>query len=116
MFFNSLLSEGVARNLPVAVVDLDHTATSRNVIAQLGAAPEIEIGFFPLNQQKGEELIRLGKAYGVITIPQNFEADLKSGKQVKHVDIFLYFLQFLYTSKYDYFIKVLFSHSSSCVF
>ena len=86
LFFNSLLSEGVARNLPVAVVDLDHTATSRNVIAQLGAAPEIEIGFFPLNQQKGEELIRLGKAYGVITIPQNFEADLKSGKQVNIIN------------------------------
>ena len=45
-------------------------------------APEIEVGFFPLNQQKGEELVRLGKVYGVITIPQNFEADLKSGKQV----------------------------------
>ncbi|WP_157663249.1 ABC transporter permease [Polaribacter sp. SA4-12] len=86
LFFNSLLSEGVARNLPVAVVDLDHTATSRNVIAQLDAAPEIEIGFFPLNQQKGEELIRLGKVYGVITIPQNFEADLKSGKQVKIIN------------------------------
>lgn len=86
LFFNSLLSEGVARNLPVAVVDLDHTATSRNVIAQLDTAPEIEVGFFPLNQQKGEELIRLGKVYGVITIPQNFEADLKSGKQVNIIN------------------------------
>ncbi|OAD46095.1 ABC transporter permease [Polaribacter atrinae] len=82
LFFNTLLSEGVARDLPVAVVDLDHTATSRNVIAQLDAAPEIKIGFFPLDQHKGEALISLGKAYGVITIPKNFEADLKSGKQV----------------------------------
>ncbi len=82
LFFNSLLSKGVARDLPVAVVDLDQSATSRNIIAQLDAAPEIEIGFFPENQQKGEELIRLGKAYGVITIPKNIEADLKSGKQV----------------------------------
>tara|TARA_R110001592_G_scaffold290291_1_gene559402 strand:- start:1100 stop:2278 length:1179 start_codon:yes stop_codon:yes gene_type:complete len=86
LFFNTLLSEGVARDLPVAVVDLDHTATSRNVIAQLDAAPEIKIGFYPINQQKGEELIRLGKAYGVITIPQNFEADLKSGKQVNIIN------------------------------
>ncbi len=82
LFFNTLLSKGVARNLPVAVVDLDHSAISRNVISQLSAAPEIEVGFFPLNQQKGEELVRLGKVYGLITIPQNFEADLKSGKQV----------------------------------
>ena len=86
LFFNTLLSEGVARDLPVAVVDLDHTATSRNVIAQLDAAPDIKIGFFPINQQKGEELISLGKAYGVVTIPQNFEADLKSGKQVNIIN------------------------------
>ena len=82
LFFNTLLSEGVARDLPVAMVDLDHSALSRNVIAQLDVAPEIEVNYFPLNQQKGEELVRLGKVYGVITIPQNFEADLKSGKQV----------------------------------
>jgi ABC-2 type transport system permease protein len=86
LFFNTLLSEGVARDLPVAVVDLDHTSVSRNVIAQLNATPEIEVGFFPLNQLKGEELIRLGKIYAVITIPQNFESDLKSGKQVKVVN------------------------------
>ena len=86
LFFNTLLSKGVARDLPVAVVDLDHTSISRNVIAQLDATPGIEVKFFPLNQQKGEELIRLGKIYAIITIPQNFEADLKSSKQVTIVN------------------------------
>ncbi len=86
LFFNTLLSEGVARNLPVAVVDLDHSSISRNVISQLNAAPEIEVGFYPISQQKGEELVRLGKVYGVITIPQNFEANLKSGKQVRVIN------------------------------
>ncbi|WP_372768775.1 ABC transporter permease [Lutibacter sp.] len=86
LFFNTLLSEGVARNLPVAVVDLDHSSISRNVISQLNTAPEIEIGFFPISQQKGEELVRLGKVYGVITIPQNFGANLKSGKQVSIIN------------------------------
>lgn len=86
LFFNTLLSEGVARNLPVAVVDLDHSSISRNVISQLNAAPEIEVGFFPISQQKGEELVRLGKVYGVITIPQNFETNLKSGKQVSVIN------------------------------
>jgi len=86
LFFNTLLSKGVARNLPVAVVDLDHSAISRNVIAQLNTAPEIEVGYFPINQQKGEELVQLGKVYGLITIPKNFEADLKSGKQVSIIN------------------------------
>ena len=86
LFFNTLLIEGVARNLPVAVVDLDHSSVSRNVISQLEATPEISVNFFPLDQKKGEELVRLGKVYGVITIPQNFEADLKSGKQVSIIN------------------------------
>ena len=86
LFFNTLLSNGVARNLPVAVVDLDHSAISRNVIEQLNTASEIEVSFYPINQQKGEELVRLGKVYGVITIPKNFGADLKSGKQVNIIN------------------------------
>ena len=82
LFFNTLLSEGVARNLPVAIIDLDHSSISRNIISQLDSSPDLEVGFFPISQQKGEELIRLGKVYGVITIPQNFEVNLKKGKQV----------------------------------
>ena len=86
LFFSTLLSEGVARNLPVAVLDLDQSSTSRNVISQLNAASEIEVGYFPLNQQKGEELIRLGKVYGLITIPQDFEIDLNKGRQVSIIN------------------------------
>ena len=82
LFFNTLLSEGVAHNLPVAIVDLDHSSISRNIIAQLDVSPELEASYFPINQKKGEELIRLGKVYGVITIPQDFGLHLKQGKQV----------------------------------
>ena len=52
LFFNTLLSDGVARNLPIAVVDLDHSAISRNIVTQLNAAPEIEVDFFPLNNSQ----------------------------------------------------------------
>ncbi len=83
LFFNTLLSEGVARNLPIAVVDLDNSAVSRNITEQLNATPELEVAYFPMSQLKGQELMLLGKVYGVITFPKNFGADLKSGKQVK---------------------------------
>lgn len=83
LFFSTLLQVGVARDLPVAVIDLDQTALSRNMIAQLDATPEIAVNYFPINQQKGEELVRLGKVYGFVVIPSNFQAAIKSGKQVK---------------------------------
>ncbi len=86
LFFNGLLKNGVARDLPIAVIDLDNSAISRNVISQLDATPELWIYQTIVNQQKGESLIRQGKIYGLVTIPKNFEADLKSGKQATIVN------------------------------
>jgi ABC-2 type transport system permease protein len=81
LFFNTLLSSGVARDLPIAVVDLDRSSISRDVISKLDVTPELNVKFFPISEQKGQELVRLGKVYGVVTIPQNFGLDLKSGRQ-----------------------------------
>lgn len=86
LFFNGLLKNGVARDLPIAVIDLDNSAISRNVISQLDATPELWIYQIIVNQQKGESLIRQGKIYGLVTIPKNFEVDLKSGKQATIVN------------------------------
>ncbi|CAH8288718.1 ABC-2 type transport system permease protein [Mariniflexile fucanivorans] len=82
LFFSSLLKVGVARNLPIAVIDLDNSAISRNVISQLDATPELQISHTLINQQEGESLIRQGEIYGLVTIQKDFEADLKNGKQV----------------------------------
>ncbi|WP_457611203.1 ABC transporter permease [Lutibacter sp.] len=86
LFFNGLLKNGVARDLPIAVIDLDNSAISRNIISQLDATPELWIYQTIVNQQKGESLIRQGKIYGLVTIPKNFEVDLKSGKQATIVN------------------------------
>ena len=82
LFFSSLLKVGVARDLPIAVIDLDNSAISRNVISQLDATPELQISHTLINQQEGESLIRQGEIYGLVTIQKDFEADLKNGKQV----------------------------------
>lgn len=86
LFFSSLLKDGVARDLPIGIIDLDNSATSRNVIAQLDATPELEVSQALINQQEGESLIRQGILYGLITIPQDFEIHLKSGKQTTIVN------------------------------
>jgi len=88
LFFNTLLQDGVPRDLPIAVVDFDQSAISRNLIAQLNATPELKIAFSPSTQKEGEELVRAGEIYGLITIPNNFEKDLKQGKQTKVINQF----------------------------
>ncbi len=88
LFFLSLLSNGVARDLPIAVVDLDNSSTSRNIISQLDATPELKLAFKPISQLEGETLIKELKVYGLVTIPKNFGKDLNQGKQVAIINQF----------------------------
>lgn len=88
LFFNTLLQDGVPRDLPIAVVDFDQSALSRNLISQFNATPELNVSYAPLTQKEGEALIRTGDIYGLITIPNHFEKDLKQGKQTKVINQF----------------------------
>lgn len=81
IFFLTLLNNPVARNLPIAVVDLDNSSLSRNIISQLNAAPEIKVNYTPINQLEGEVLIKELKVYGLVIIPKNFGSDIRQGKQ-----------------------------------
>ncbi|MFO7672983.1 MAG: ABC transporter permease [Lutibacter sp.] len=88
LFFNTLLQEGVPRDLPIAVVDFDQSALSRNLIFLLDATPELKVTYAPLTQKEGEALVRTGDIYGLVTIPNHFEKDLKQGKQTKVINQF----------------------------
>ena len=43
VFFLSLMQDGLPTNLPIAVVDMDGSATSRNLIRQLDAFEQTEV-------------------------------------------------------------------------
>ena len=43
IFFISLMREGLPTDLPIAVVDLDNSATSRNLIRQLDAFEQTKV-------------------------------------------------------------------------
>ena len=43
IFFVSLMHEGLPTDLPIAVVDMDNSATSRNLIRQLDAFEQTEV-------------------------------------------------------------------------
>ncbi len=88
LFFLSLLNNGVARDLPIAVIDLDNSSTSRNIISQLEATPELKVAFKPTSQLEGEKLIQELKVYGLVTVPKNFGKDLNQGKQVSIINQF----------------------------
>jgi ABC-2 type transport system permease protein len=75
------MKEGLPTNLPIAVVDLDNTSTSRNLIRQLNAfsGTEIIAQYGEFNQARAE--MQKGNVYGIFFIPQDFTRQTITGKQ-----------------------------------
>jgi ABC-2 type transport system permease protein len=71
----------VVRDLPVAVVDLDHSSLSRQYSRMIDATEQLTVSCKPASLQDAKGLFFDGKVNGVILIPQNFEKDIYGSKQ-----------------------------------
>ncbi|WP_392566532.1 ABC transporter permease [Utexia brackfieldae] len=87
MLFISLALMGLVymnqtiRDLPVAVIDLDHSTTSRDLIRQLNTSSKIEvIPYSDIPQAIAD--INNQKIFAAIVIPNHFEAFLMKNKDV----------------------------------
>lgn len=80
-FFALLFEKGVARNIPIAVLDQDHTSLSRKVIQLIDDTPTALVAYEIGDMTEGEGLIRRGEASAVILIPPHFEKDILSNRQ-----------------------------------
>ncbi len=69
------------REIPVAVVDLDHTALSRQYARLLDATEQVNISCRPENMKEAEGLFYQGKIHGVVLIPASFEKNILRGSQ-----------------------------------
>lgn len=65
-------------DLPVAWVDEDHSALSRELGRALSAAPAIQLVAHPESAQAADA-IRRGEVYAMVRVPANFSADLRHG-------------------------------------
>lgn len=72
-FFALFFSKGVARNIPIAVVDDDHTALSRKLAEMIDAAPTAYVAYSVQSMSEGERLMREGDIMAVVLIPSGFE-------------------------------------------
>jgi ABC-2 type transport system permease protein len=68
-----IFSAGLPRELPTAVVDLDRSSLSRELIRDLDASPALKISDRVLSLQEGTEALRDGSVYAVVVIPADFE-------------------------------------------
>ncbi|EMS78834.1 ABC transporter permease [Desulfotignum phosphitoxidans] len=75
-----LFSEPYPRELPVAVVDLDHSKLSRSLIRAVDASPEIRVAFQAADPVEAKNLMLEGAVYAWLHIPKALEKDILEGK------------------------------------
>lgn len=83
VFFLSLMHSGLPTDLPVAVVDLDRTSTSRNLTRQLDAFSQTKIVQHLNSFSEARIAMQRGEVYGIYYIPEGFSVEAASGKQPK---------------------------------
>jgi len=71
----------VVRDIPVTIVDLDNTSSSRQMIRMLGATKELSVAQEVGSLNEARQLFWDGESKGVIFIPEGFEKDLLRGFQ-----------------------------------
>lgn len=69
----AIFAQGIARDLPIGVVDLDKSRLSRALIRQYDASPSLETADYYLEVRQGATALRSGKIYGLVIIPADLE-------------------------------------------
>ena len=83
LFFTSLFKEGVPTKMPIAIVDLDQTSTSRKIARNIDVTPLSQVTEYLQSESEAMSELRTGNIYGFVVIPKNIQADiLTSGKTV----------------------------------
>lgn len=80
-----MMGSGLPTKIPIAVVDLDNSATSRSLVRQLDAFAKTNIEFKSLSFKDARVSMERAEVYGIFTIPRDFSKDAVSGNRPKLV-------------------------------
>ena len=83
-YLGAIYEEGSIENVPIAILDLDHSDLSRKVINNVEASPKLEIiKFLNSNDNLDNIFINNPDIKGFYVIPKNFQKNIFSGEQEK---------------------------------
>ena len=81
LFFASLFKEGVPSKMPIAIVDLDQTATSRKIARNIDVTQLSDVREYLQSETEAMSELRSGNIYGFVVIPKNLQADILASRQ-----------------------------------
>ncbi|MBP7454418.1 MAG: ABC transporter permease, partial [Ottowia sp.] len=64
-----IFSAGLAQQLPIGVLDEDHSALSRQITRMLGASPGLRVAAQYTSAAEAEQALRAAQVYGVVALP-----------------------------------------------
>jgi len=74
LFFTTLMDDGLPQDMPIGVVDLDNTSTSRNIVRNLDSFQQIEVTARFVDYSEARTALQRGEIYGFFYIPQGTTA------------------------------------------
>jgi len=83
VFFTSLMDEGLPEDMPVGVVDLDNTSTSRGLIRRLDAFQSSRVVAHYRSVNEARRAIQENQIYAFLYIPKGTTDDLLSSRRPK---------------------------------
>lgn len=85
LIYSLLYSSGYAKqvlfDVPIAVIDCSHTASSRELTRRLDASPYICTSYKLQDIQSAKRALMERKIYGIVYIPESYQADIESHNQ-----------------------------------
>ncbi len=72
-FFLNLLKEGLPLKVPIAVVDMDNSPLSRQIVRNLAATELVDVSYKVESFHKAQEKVRSGEIFGFFYIPEQFQ-------------------------------------------
>ena len=81
IFFTSLMAEGQPADMPVGVVDLDNSSTSRKIVRSLDAFQNTHIAGSYSDVAAAREAMQKGEIYAFIYFPRDCATNMIAGRQ-----------------------------------
>ncbi|MBD8347287.1 ABC transporter permease [Dysgonomonas sp. HGC4] len=80
-FMATIFGTGQMENIPIGIIDLDQTSTSRNISRTVSTVPTFKVTKHYTDIESARKATQQTKIYGYLVIPNNFEADVMAGRQ-----------------------------------
>ncbi|MGR5251629.1 ABC transporter permease [Vibrio astriarenae] len=72
----AIFSQGIARDLPIGVVDLSHSKSSRSLINHFNASPTLKVTEYYADSLNAKNALVESEVYAYVVIPKDFDKQL----------------------------------------